>query len=65
MYASLGLNELRQTWTSLIQIALKFVPMCQIYYKPALLQVMACHQTGDKPLPEPMLTKVCDATWHH
>ena len=25
--------------------------------KSALVQVMAWHQTGDKPLPEPMLTQ--------
>ena len=29
--------------------------------KPALVQVMAWHRTGDKPLPEPMLTQSTDA----
>ena len=28
--------------------------------KSALLQAMACHQTGDKPLPEPMMTQFTD-----
>ena len=26
--------------------------------KSALFKVMACHQTGDVPLPEPLMTKV-------
>ena len=35
---------------------LKFVPNHPIDNKSALVQVMAwCYQTGDKPLPEPML----------
>ena len=38
-----------------IQISLKFVRN-SIDNKPALFQVMACCWTGDKPLPEPMLT---------
>ena len=32
--------------------------------KPALVQVMVWCQTSIKPLPEPVLTKVPDATWH-
>ena len=45
-----------------IQISLKFVPRRPIGNKPALVQVMAWCQTGDKPLPEPMLTQ-CTDTW--
>ena len=41
----------------LIQISLKFVPKGPIDNKSALVQVMACPQTGDKPFPEPMLTQ--------
>ena len=41
----------------LIQISLKFFPKSPIDNKPALVQVMAWHQTGDKPLHEPILTK--------
>ena len=37
-----------------IQISLKFVPRSPIDNKPALDQVMAWRQTGDKPLPDPM-----------
>ena len=49
----------------LIQISLKFVPKDPIDNKSALVQEMACGQTGDKPLPEPMLDQFTDAyTWH-
>ena len=44
-----------------IQISLKLVPKGQIDYKSALIQVMALCRTGDKPLPEPMLTQFSDA----
>ena len=39
-----------------IQISLKLVPRSPIDNKAALVQVMAWRRTGDKPLPEPMLT---------
>ena len=39
-----------------IQISLKLVPKSPIVNKPALLQVMAWCRTGDKPLPEPVMT---------
>ena len=56
----------------LIQISLKFVSKSPIDNKPDLLQVMARHQAGDKPLPELMLTEftdcnqivICFATTH-
>ena len=44
-----------------IQISLKFVPKGPIDNKVALVQVMAWCRTGDKPLPEPMLTQFSDA----
>ena len=44
----------------LIQISLKFVPMSPIDSKPTLVQVMAWRPTGDRPLPEPMLTQFTD-----
>ena len=48
-----------------IQISLKFVPLSPIDNKPALVQEMAWCWRGDKPLPEPMLTKFTDASmWH-
>ena len=45
----------------LIRISLKFVPMGPIDNRPALVQVMAWHRTGNKPLPEPTLTQFTDA----
>ena len=49
----------------LIIISLKFVPKGPIDNKPALVQVMAWRQTGDKPLPEPMLTQFTDVHMQH
>ena len=49
----------------LIQISRKFVPRGPIDNKPALVQVMAWRWTGDKPLPEPMLTLFTDANMRH
>ena len=43
------------------RISLQFVPKSLIDNKPALCQVMAWRRTGDKPLPEPMLTQFADA----
>ena len=44
-----------------IRISRKFVPKSPIDYKPALVQAMAWRWTGDKPMPEPMLTQFTDA----
>ena len=41
-------------WIS-IKILLKFVPRVPIYNIPALVQIMAGRQPGDKPLPEPLM----------
>ena len=40
---------------------MKFVPKGPNDDKPALVQVMAWHRTGDKPLSEPTLTQFTDA----
>ena len=49
-----------------IQISLKFVPKGSINNIPALVQIMAWHRPGDKPLSEPMMvslpTHIC-VTW--
>ena len=47
------------------QFKLKFVPRGSIDSRPALVQVMAWHLTGNKPLPEPMLTQFTDAYMQH
>ena len=44
----------------LIQISLKFVPRSPVGNKPALVQVMAWRQPGDKPLPGPLLIQFID-----
>ena len=44
-----------------IQISLKFVHKSPTDNKPVLVQVMAWRRTGDKPLPEPMMTQFTDA----
>ena len=48
-----------------IQISLKCVPRNPIGNKSALVQVMAWRRTGDKPLPEPMMTQFTDAYMRH
>ena len=44
----------------LIQISLKFVPRSPFDNKSTLVQVMVWRRTGDKPLPEPMMTQFAD-----
>ena len=51
-------------WIS-ITISLKFIPKGSIDYKSALVQVMAWHRTGEKPLPKSMLTQFTDAYIRH
>ena len=48
-----------------IKISLKFFLKGPIGNKSELVQVMAWCQTGDKPLPEPMLTQFTDAYMRH
>ena len=48
-----------------VQISLRFVPKSLIDDKSALVQVMAWCWTGNKPLPEPMLTEFTDAYMQH
>ena len=48
-----------------IQISLKYVPRSPIDNKPALVQVMAWCQIGDKPLPEPMMNQISDTYMRH
>ena len=68
------LNE--NVWI-LIEISLKFVPRGPINNMPALVQIMAWRQPGNKPFSEPMmvslLTRICvtrpqwltKCTWQH
>ena len=43
--------------------SLKFIPKDVIGITSWLVQVMAWHRAGQKPLPEPMLTKIAGAIW--
>ena len=60
IFKCIFLNE--NVWISL-KISLKFVPKGPINNIPALVQIMAWHRPGDKPLSEPMmyslLTHIC------
>ena len=40
------------------KISLNFVPKSPIDNKSLLVQVMACHRTGDKPLSDPIMVKL-------
>ena len=48
-----------------IKMSLNFVPKGSIDNNPALVQIMAWRQTGDKPLSEPILTWFTDAYIQH
>ena len=48
-----------------ITITLQFIVMGPITNNSALAQVMASCWTGQKPLPEPMMTQFTDASMHH
>ena len=49
----------------LIQISQLIVSKGPIDNKPALVQIMACRRTGDKPLSEPMMAYFTDAYMRH
>ena len=42
----------------LLKISLKFVPMVWYYNIPSVLQIMAWHWPGDKPLSEPIMVEL-------
>ena len=48
-----------------IQISLKCISRSPTDNKPALTQVMAWRQRGDKPLPELMMTQFTDTYMRH
>ena len=55
IFKCIFLNE--NVWISL-KISLKFVPRIPINNIPALVQIMAWHRPGDKPLSEPMVVSL-------
>ena len=54
-----------EKFSILIHIPLKFVPKGPFDNKVALAQLMAWCRIGDKPLSEPMLTRLTDAYMQH
>ena len=52
---------MNKKFSILIWFSLQFVAMGPIGNKPALVKIMAWRGTGDKPLPESMLTWLVDA----
>ena len=48
-----------------IEISLQFVPMVRINNIPALVQIMAWHRPGDKPLSGPVMVCLTDAYRRH
>ena len=49
----------------LIKLSFKFAPKSTIDNESALVQVMVCRRTGNKPLPEPMMTMFTDVYVDH
>ena len=49
----------------LIQYSLQFAPESSIDNRPALVQMLAWHQTGDQPLPTQMMAYSTDAYISH
>ena len=65
--ASLGHDELTH-WPLTAACPVKFLIRLQLVnesYLSALVEVMAWHRKGDKPLPEPMMTQFTDAHMRH
>ena len=58
------MHFMKENFCILIRISL-FAPNGPIDDKPALDLVMAWCGSGDKPLPEPMLTRSTDAYMRH
>ena len=62
IFKCISMNE---KFCVLIRISLKFVPKGPINNIPALIQIMACRQSGDTPLSEPIMTQCIDAYMRH
>ena len=62
IFKSIFLNE---NCYILIKIWLKFVTKGSFDKKPALVQIMTCRQTVDKPLSEPMMAQFTDVYMYH
>ena len=58
-------NFINENISFSMNIPLNFVPKGPTDNKWSLVQVMAWRQTGDMPLPEPMMTQFSEAYMHH
>ena len=58
LYSNWGQIHLNEDVRILLKVVLKFVPRVQINNIPALLQIMAWHWPGDKPLSEPIMVSL-------
>ena len=59
------MHFMEENFCILIEISLKIVPGGPNNNKSEQVQVGAWRQTGQKTLPEPMMTKISNAIWHH
>ena len=57
-------NFVNENVLTSIKISLNFVPKGPIDSNSSLVQVMTWRQSGDKSLPEPMMTHFSDAFMH-
>ena len=48
-----------------MEISLNFIPQRRIKNIPPLVQIMACHRPGGKPLSEPMVAYFIEAYMRH
>ena len=64
MTLSNAFSWIKNFWIS-NKTSLKYVPSGRIDELSALIQIMAWHQTGNKPLSDPMMTQFTDAYMHH
>ena len=56
---------MNEKYCILIPVSLKLVPMGPVDNKLTLAQVVVWRQTGDKPLPESMLTQFTETFMRH
>ena len=65
--AAISQTEILSTFSlkKRFQTSLRFVPKGSIGNKAALVEVMAWHQTGDKPLPKSMLAQFTNTYMRH
>ena len=56
---------MNENFEILYRISLKYIPLGLIDSMAALVQIMAWHRTGRRPLSDPMMTQFTGACMHH